>query len=139
MLQFRSPEVQITVTETEVFPRINPILDQERRSLRLAQYAQGRGPDLQRSRFQVLVYRAAAALYDTHYRDRGFGLQRPPSFIRVFQLRDDLHDAGSVPQVHKDDPALVPAFCYPAHQRDGAADHFLRYFGASAGALQSLH
>ena len=108
----------------------------------------GQNPQLCRtqlhgSRLQLIIDGSAPLLHNACNRKHELTADLPrlrESFRADHGLvEQNLHDAGPVSQIHKDQGAEISPLLRPAHQRDCASNHFLRNFGASAGTLQSHH
>ena len=142
-LKIRTPQIQRTVFQTQFFFCFRIFLDRERRRLGLGKDSQILAHNFQRASCQILVHCAGTKLYGTGHSRNKLTAQlscfRKHFLAALSVFKNDLHDSGSVAQIHKDQPSFVPVFLYPSHQ-----GYFFSYIGlchlaAAAGTFQPLH
>ena len=118
-------EVQVAVLQLQLFGGIDVIFNRKWWRLGLVQNLNGVDFHLNFARLQVTVdFLFAAALNFTGHGDDVFATQRVGNRERIRVERgrkDQLHEAGTVAQINKNQVTQAASLPYPAHQRDGLA------------------
>ena len=138
-LDIRSSQIQETVLQAQLFLCLAVLLNGEGRCLGLGKNAHGVSPDLNGACGQVGIYRAGAGLHPSC----NGNYKLAPQLFRLCEvlcaavifLKYNLKDAGAVPQIHKDDAALVPALLNPSHDGHFLTDMGSGHFRTSMGTL----
>ena len=138
-LDIRSSQIQETVFQTQFFLCLAVFLNGEGRCLGLGKNAHGIGPDFYGARGQIGIYRAGAGLHPSC----NGNYELAPQFFRLCEalcaavtfLKYNLKDAGAVPQIHKDDAALIPVLLNPSHNGHFLTDVGSGHFRTSMGTL----
>ena len=118
-LHLRTAQVQITVFQAQVFIGVDAVLNIKRRRLGAVQHVQGMGRHFDLAGSNVGIYGLRVPF--PHFAedlDHIFAADRFRVFKALPRIRVDHHlaDTGTVPQVNKDQSAMVAAFGYPAAQ-----------------------
>ena len=142
-LQIRAAQIQETVFEAQLLLGLAVLLDGERRSLGLGEHAHGLGAHLNGAGGQIRVHRAGARLHPARHRDHELAAQllRLGEVLSaaVALLKYNLQNAGTVPQIHKNDPALISALLNPSHHSHVLTDVGGGHLCTSVGPLDPNH
>jgi hypothetical protein len=73
------------------------------------------------------------------YSERSFAAFLETGVINRAVFKNQLHDAGTVAEINKNNAPLIPALLHPAHQGDFFSDLLFRNFSAAMGPLHTFH
>ena len=142
-LQIRSSQIQIPVFQAHFLSGLAVLLHREGRCLRLGQNPQGIGPHLHLAGFQVGVHRAGTLLHHAGDGDDKLAAQSggllKALLVDASIFKNQLHNPGSVPQIHENDASLISGLLHPSHQGDCFSDVGCGNLRAAAGSLQPFH
>ena len=124
------------IRETKVFSRVYAVKYVERRCLRFAKDAQRIARNFHCSCLKIRICSAFSLSHSPCDRDAILAVQR---CCLLISFKDDLHDAGAVSQINKDDTALIAALCDPTHECHLFSDHILCDLAAPCCAYETLH
>ena len=136
LLELRTAEIKIAIAEAKVFPRVNSVKHVERRCLGFAEDSKRIARDFHRSCLQICIGSSFSLPHSPCDRDAVLAVQRCRFLI---SFKDDLHDAGTVSQINKDNTALIAALCDPSHECHLFSDHILCDLAAPCCAYETLH
>ena len=142
-LHVRPAQVKAPVLKAELFFCIAVLYDVEGRCLGLGENPGIFHAHFNRSGGEVLVYCPAAQGNSTGSRHDKLRTHLlclvEVLFAAVRFFIDQLDQAGAVPEVHKDDAALISLLGDPAHHCHCLSDIFFCQFSAPARPVQSFH
>ena len=126
-LHARPAEIDVTMLQTDVFRDVDPVFDHEGRGLGGIQDAQLVDQDFDCTGGQVGVdHVGRPAGHHAPDADDIFVSDNMGLFMDVpvvVGVEDHLGESEPVPQIDKDNPAMIPAVLDPAGQPDFPADH----------------
>ena len=123
LLHFRTPQVEIPIPEPNIFVNLDAVLNVERRSLRLVEYPKLGDDDLDLARRHFRIdrlvrTRANGSVYADHeFIAKRFGFVEC-LFTHCRFVENNLHQAGTVAHVDKDQSAVIAPTRYPTRQID---------------------
>ena len=141
--KLRTTKVEVTILETCVLVRRDPILDREWWRLGLSENTKCSGRNLDASCLHILVCILTTGTYDTGHRDYKLGTQLRCLLKHLGAtlglLEHDLQETGTITKVCKDQTALVSGALNPAHHGDFSVDIGLVKLCTSARSVQTFH